>query len=141
MNDAMISNIDLNPQGSTPDIVNVFMLFRINSLSKGNYRDFRNGLFGHHNGGWDKLLCFKSDGSFRVSGVSGANLIEVTSSGYQTRAMLSDLKKFSLRFGSLERKQKLGRSREKFCLGQRKKVENLSCCEFSRSNHDGFRGH
>ena len=76
----MILNINFNPVGGAADIANVFILFRILSLSSGNYVDFKNGLFSYDNGVWDKFLCYTDKGELRVSGVSGRNTVNVTSS-------------------------------------------------------------
>ena len=53
----MLSNIDLNPATGANDIVHVFILFRLKTHA-GSNQYFRNGLFGHDNGGWDKFVCF-----------------------------------------------------------------------------------
>ena len=47
----MLSSIDLNPVSGQSDIVNVFIVYRLNSYT-GSFV-VRNGLIGHDNGGWD----------------------------------------------------------------------------------------
>ena len=50
-----------------PDLVNVFILYRIKSLNSSSYGNFENGIFGHDNGSFDKFLCYNQNGSFRIS--------------------------------------------------------------------------
>ena len=64
----MISNIDLNP-ANFPDVVNIFILFRLKSFTSGGQSNYRNSLFGHDNSSWGKFVCFKTNG----------DLVEVTS--------------------------------------------------------------
>ena len=56
------SNINLNPASGQADIVNVFIVYRLNS-NTGSYF-VRNGLFGHDNGGFDKFVTFSPNGEF-----------------------------------------------------------------------------
>ena len=54
----MLSNINLNP-ASQADIVNVFIVYRLNS-NTGSH-GLRNGLFGHDDGaGYDKFVTFST---------------------------------------------------------------------------------
>ena len=90
----MISNIDLNPGSGKDDVVNVFILFRHHSHN-GSNPNFRNGLFGHDNGGWDKFVCYKpTTNNLLISGIHGVDNIEVTSSDWQTKADASVLNKW-----------------------------------------------
>ena len=90
----MISNIDLNPASGAKDIVYVFILYRIHRLN-GSNAYFQNGLFGHDNGGWDKfVVCKPTSNNLLISGIQGADNIEVTSSDWQTKADASVLNKW-----------------------------------------------
>ena len=95
VNDRMISNIDLNPASGAKDIVHVFILYRLHSHN-GTNPDFRNGLFGHDNGGWDKFVVFdpKNSNAMRISGVLGADTVDLTSSDWQTKVDASVLNKW-----------------------------------------------
>ena len=58
----MLCNIDLNPTSGTPDIVNIWIVYRFkqNSVSPGPGNDgLSHGLFGHDNGGFDKFIAFE----------------------------------------------------------------------------------
>ena len=97
--DRMISNLDLN-DGK----VSIFILFRLHEFD-GPSPSFRNGLFGHDNGGWDKFVCFtsSSDRKLVIGGAekdgsevfSGMNTT-VSSSDWQTEANASELNKWCL---------------------------------------------
>ena len=95
VDDRMISDIDLNPGSGQDDIVHVFMLYILHSHS-GSNAHFRNGLFGHDNGSWDKFVVFDPTNSnaMRISGVQGANTVDVTSSDWQSKADTSVLNKW-----------------------------------------------
>ena len=95
VDDRMISSIDLNPASGANDIVHVFMLYRLHSHN-GSNAHFRNGLFGHDNGGWDKFVVFDPTNSnaMRISGVQGASTVDLTSSDWQTKADASVLNKW-----------------------------------------------
>ena len=90
----MVSNIDLNPASGKNDQVHVFTVVRLHSFS-GAGPDFKNGLFGHDDGRWDKFVCFKPDKIMIISGVSGADNVEVTSSDWKTKANASELNKWN----------------------------------------------
>lgn len=53
----IISDIDLNPAASSPDIVNVFTACQLKSFDANNYW-MRNGLLSHNNGQFDKFISF-----------------------------------------------------------------------------------
>ena len=94
VDDRMVSHINLNPASGANDIVHVFILFRLKTHN-GTNAHFRNGLFGHDNGGWDKFVVFKPrTNNLLISGVHGTDNIEVTSSGWQTKADASVLNKW-----------------------------------------------
>ena len=90
----MVSNINLNPATGANDIVHVFILFRLKTHS-GSNANFRNGLFGHDNGGWDKFVAFNplASNSLIISGTKNQK-IEVGGNDWQTKANASDLNKW-----------------------------------------------
>ena len=89
----MVSNIDLNPATGANDIVHVFILFRLNSMT-GNYHQFANGMFGHDNGGWDKFVAFnKNNNKLMIAGTQN-NYIEVGGNDWKTKANASELNKW-----------------------------------------------
>ena len=94
----MLSNIDLNPGGgnggAANDIVHVFILFRLTTHS-GSNQHFRNGLFGHDNGGWDKFVAFNPQNSNNliISGTANQK-IEVGGNDWQTNANATELTKW-----------------------------------------------
>ena len=89
----MLSNINLNPGGGN-DIVHVFILFRLATHS-GSNANFRNGLFGHDNGGWDKFVAFNplASNSLIISGTTNQKT-EVGANDWQTNANASELNKW-----------------------------------------------
>ena len=62
----MISNINLNPKPGDKDIVNIFVVYKLNN--HGSSGTWRNGIFGHDNGGHDKFVAFSSTGILAISG-------------------------------------------------------------------------
>ena len=97
----MISDINLNPVGGAADIVNVYIVYRLNSFT-GTHAAVRNGLFGHDDAGWDKFVCFSIDESLVVSGAD-PQFVVIGSSGllnvnpiadYQSKANASELNKW-----------------------------------------------
>ena len=92
-NKRMTSLIDLNPGGGN-DIVHVFILFRLKTHS-GSNQYFRNGLFGHDNGGWDKFVSFnpKNNNNLIISGTTNQK-IEVGGNDWQTKANATELNKW-----------------------------------------------
>ena len=95
VDDRMISNIDLNSISGQDDIIHVFTLYRLHSHN-GTNPDFRNGLLGHDNGGWNKCVVFdpKNSNAMRISGVNGANTVNITSSDWQIKADASVLNRW-----------------------------------------------
>ena len=93
-NKRMLSNINLNPASGGNDIVHVFILFGLKTHA-GSDPNFRNGLFGHDNGGWDKFVVFnpRNSNSMVISGTTN-NKIEVIGSDWQTNANASELNKW-----------------------------------------------
>ena len=69
----MLSNINLNPGSGQDDIVNVFIVYRINSFT-GSYA-VRNGLFGHDDGGYDKFVAFSPTGELLISGTTNQHIV------------------------------------------------------------------
>ena len=98
-NKRMLSNIDLNPASGQADIVNVFIVYRLNS-NLGSH--FRNGLFGHGNGGWDKFVTFSPNGELVVSGTTNDHIVigqkafnsKNAIAPYQSKANASELNKW-----------------------------------------------
>ena len=90
----MLSNINLNPATGANDIVHVFILFRLKTHS-GSNQYFRNGLFGHDNGGWDKFVSFnpKNNNNLIISGTQNQK-IEVGRNDWQTKANATELNKW-----------------------------------------------
>ena len=72
-NKRMLSNINLNPASGQADIVNVFIVYRLNSYA-GRYF-VRNGLFGHDNGGFDKFVAFSPTGELVISGTPNQHIV------------------------------------------------------------------
>ena len=72
-NKRMLSNINLNPGSGQADIVNVFIVYRLNSYT-GRYF-IRNGLFGHDNGGFDKFVAFSPNGELVISGTPNQHIV------------------------------------------------------------------
>ena len=97
----MTSLIDMNPASGASDIVHVFMLFRL-ATHAGSDPNFRNGLFGHDNGGWDKFACFVPNTNNLI--IAGANKdgseahtgfnVQVTANEWQSKANASELNKW-----------------------------------------------
>ena len=92
--DRMVSNIDLNPAAGADDIVHVFILFRLKTHA-GSNANFRNGLFGHDNGGWDKFVCFNplNSNNLVISGTKNQK-IEVGFNDWKTKANATALTKW-----------------------------------------------
>ena len=72
-NKRMLSDLDLNPGSGQDDIVDVFIVYRLNSYT-GRYF-IRNGLFGHDNGGFDKFVAFSPNGELAVSGTTNQHIV------------------------------------------------------------------
>ena len=103
----MISQIDLNPGTNQADIVNIFIVYKLNSRTTTNYW-VNNGLFGHDNTGFDKFDCFGQNGTngaetLMIAGVNGpdVNLVGPSSyygysvlNGYKTNANAGELNKW-----------------------------------------------
>ena len=93
----MISSIDLNVANGEEDIVNIFILYYIDSFS-GTYW-CRCGLFGHDNGQFDKFIAFSDQGDLIVSGTVNDHIVigKNTTNGksptadYQTKANAGSL--------------------------------------------------
>ena len=94
----MNSDVNLNN-----DQVHVFILFSISTYN-GSNRWFRNGLFGHDNGGWDKFVAFTANTNKLI--VAGAEKdgtemndgynITLGTNEWQTKANASELNKWCL---------------------------------------------
>ena len=102
----MISQIDLNPGNNQQDILNIFIVYKLNSRSTTSYW-VNNGLFGHDNGGFDTFVCFGKHGTtgsetLMIPGVNGDVVLlgphgisgYSPSAGYKTNANAGDLNKW-----------------------------------------------
>ena len=99
--DRLISNVSLNTQTGKRDTIHAFILFRL-STHAGSHVDFRNGLFGNDDGGWDRLAIFVptshnliiggavKDGSEAYNGDN----VQVTTNDWQWKANASTLNKW-----------------------------------------------
>ena len=98
-NQRMTSEINLNVPSGGQDIVNVYIVFKLNSFSNSL---FKNGLFGHDNGGYDKFVAFVNSGDLIIAGTTNNFIIIGTGSfqgnspiaAYQTKANPSELNKW-----------------------------------------------
>ena len=100
----MISNSNLNPITGKKDIVNVFIVYKLNSISSSGSDWLKGGLFGPDNGGYDKFVCFANpttrelivggdSNDFIVIGGNNANHRSPHAS-YQTKANAGVLNKW-----------------------------------------------
>ena len=64
----MISDVTLNPVGGAKDIVNVFIVYKINSYP--SQLNWCTRVFGKDNGGYDKFVAFSTNS--RNLGIPGA---------------------------------------------------------------------
>ena len=92
----MISQIDLNPGLQQDDIVNIFIVYKLNSRTTTNYW-VNNGLFGHDNAGFDKFVCFGKHGtngeeSLMIAGIDGSDVIIIGPKSYYGYNPISDYK-------------------------------------------------
>ena len=92
----MISQIDLNPGTNQQDIVNIFIVYKLNSRSTTNYW-VNNRLFGHDNAGFDKFVCFGQNGTngkgtLMIAGVDGSDLILFGPKSYYGYSVLNGYK-------------------------------------------------
>ena len=99
-NKRMLSNINLNPGSGQADIVNVFIVYRLNSYT-GSYA-VRNGLFRHDDGGYDKFVAFSPTGELLVSGATNQHIVigpnsfnsKNVTAPYQSKANAGELNKW-----------------------------------------------
>ena len=68
----MISDINLNPAAGEDDIVNVFIVYKLNQATSSRPDNRSNGLFGHDNGSNDKFVCFTVNNQLDIAGTNGA---------------------------------------------------------------------
>lgn len=87
----MLSDINLNPKSGASDIVNIFIVYKINSFAGNPSYPFRNGLFGHDNGGWDKFICFGINGDLVIGGTTNNNIV-VGSNKVNNKTPIADYK-------------------------------------------------
>ena len=96
----MLSNINLNVASGGQDIVNIFIVYELNSFT-GTYWT-RNGLFGHDNAGYDKFVSFEPSGDLVVAGATNNNIVIGPNSdngvspiaNYQTKANAGEINKW-----------------------------------------------
>ena len=69
----MISNSNINPISGKKDIVNAFIVYKLNSVPSSGSDWLKSGLFGHDNGNYDKFVAFSNPNTREliVSGDSG----------------------------------------------------------------------
>ena len=99
-NKRMLSNINLNPASGQADIVNVFIVYRLNSYTRSYF--IRNGLFGHDNGGFDKFVAFSPNGELVISGTPNQHIVigqkafngKNAKAPYQSKANAGELNKW-----------------------------------------------
>ena len=100
-NKRMLSDINLNPSSGQADIVNVFVVYRLNSYA-GPF-GLRNGLFGHDDGaGFDKFIAFSPDKSLIIAGTTGGYTVVGPNAysgknpiaNYQSKANAGELNKW-----------------------------------------------
>ena len=96
----LLSNINLNPGAGQDDIVDVFIVYKMNSFNgKGIWK---NCLFGHVDSGWDKMVGFASSGELLVTGTTYSYIVIGTNTfqnkqpiaNYQTKANAGELNKW-----------------------------------------------
>ena len=75
----LISSSNLNSSSGKKDIVNVFIVYKLNSHYGST---LKSGLFGNDNGGWDKFLAFANSGDLIVSNDTN-NFCVIGSGSYQ----------------------------------------------------------
>ena len=100
-NKRMLSNINLNPGSGQADIVNIFIVYRLNSYT--GPHGLRNGLFGHDDGaGYDKFVAFSPNKSMIIAGTTGDYTVIGPSAyigknpiaNYQSKANAGELNKW-----------------------------------------------
>ena len=99
-NQRMISDIDLNVASGEEDIVNIFIVYKLSSLS-GSYLT-RCGLFGHDNTNVKKFISFSPQGDLIVSGSLNDHIVigQNTTNGrspiaaYKTKANCGEFNKW-----------------------------------------------
>lgn len=86
----LISDINLNVQNNAKDIVNIFIVYKMDQF-RGNVGQFaRNGLFGHDNGGYDKFVCFSDQGGELVVAGTTNNHIVIGSNAVNGKQPIAD---------------------------------------------------
>jgi len=96
----MITDINLNVPAGGKDIINVFVVYNLNSFSGSKL--LRNYIFGHGNGGYDKFIAFSPTGELAVAGTTNQYIIIGPKSfdnkkpiaNYQTKANAGELNKW-----------------------------------------------
>ena len=102
-NNRMISDSNLNAITGKKDVINVFIVYKLNSVPSSGSDWLRGGLFGHDNGGYDKFVCFANPTTKEliISGNSGDFVIGRNKANhknpiasYQTKANAGELNKW-----------------------------------------------
>ena len=103
-NNRLISDSNINPSVGKKDIINVFIVYRLNSVSSSGSDWTRSALFGNDNGGYDKFIAFANpttreliiagdSANFIVIGSNNANH-KAPHGSYQTKANAGELNKW-----------------------------------------------
>ena len=103
-NNRMISDSNINPITGKKDIIDIFVVYKLNSVPSSGSIWLRGGLFGHDNGGYDKFVCFANpttreliiggdSGDYIVIGGHNANH-KSPIAAYQTKANAGVLNKW-----------------------------------------------
>lgn len=61
-NQTIISDINLNADSGHDDIVNIFIVYRLEANTTSYPANLTNSLFGHDKGGIDRFICFTKFG-------------------------------------------------------------------------------
>ena len=69
----MISDIDLNPTANEQDLVNIFIVYKIMFYSLSYW--CANGLFGHNDMGFNKVISFSHNGDLVVSSTVNDHIV------------------------------------------------------------------
>ena len=89
----LVSNSNINPISGKKDIINVFIVYKLNSVPSSGSIWLKGGLFGNDNGGYDKFVCFVNPTTreFIVSGDS-QNYIVIGGNNANNKSPIADYK-------------------------------------------------
>jgi len=96
----MLTNINLNPGTGKDDIINIFIVYKMNSFNGKSI--WKNGLFGHYITGFSKTVAFAASGELFVTGTTYSFIVIGTNNfqnrqpiaNYQTKANAGELNKW-----------------------------------------------